>query len=329
MLRARAARLVAGGFLLLAAAFGAGCAAVQSERLLASAAAFPQPIELDDVPFFPQEDYQCGPAALATVLSYSGVAITPEQLTPQVYVPQRQGSFQVELLAAARRHERVPYLVPPQLEALAAELASGNPVLVLQNLGLAFAPTWHYAVVIGLDLARGEIVLRSGRNRRHVVSLATFEHTWRRGDYWAVVVLPPEQLPFTALELPYLDAVLALEQTGKLETAALAYASATQRWPQSLPALMGLGNARHALGDLAAAEQAFRRAVRFHPTAAAAHNNLAQTLADQGRYGEAEISARRALELAGAGPLREQLQQTLDGIVKARENGTGRDGSVR
>ena len=315
---ARAARFVAGGFFLLAAALGAGCAAVQSERLLASAAAFPQPIELDDVPFFPQEDYQCGPAALATVLGHSGVVVTPEQLTPQVYVPERQGSFQVELLAAARRHERVPYILAPQLESLAAELTSGNPVLVLQNLGLALAPTWHYAVVVGLDLARGEIVLRSGRNRRHALALATFEHTWRRGDYWAVVVLPPQQLPFTALELPYLESVLALEQTGRLETAALAYASAARRWPQSLPALMGLGNARHALGDLVEAEQAFRRAVKFHPAAAVAHNNLAQTLADQGRYDEAEASARRALELEGTGRLREQLQQTLDETVLRR-----------
>jgi tetratricopeptide (TPR) repeat protein len=319
MLPARAARFVAGGFLLLAAMCAGGCAAVQSERLLASAAALPQPVELDDVPFFPQEDYQCGPAALATVLNYSSVAVAPEQLTPQVYVPERRGSFQVELLAAARRHGRVPYILQPQLEALAAELASGNPVLVLQNLGLAFAPTWHYAVAVGLDLGRGEIVLRSGRNRRHTLPLATFEHTWRRGDYWGIVVLPPEQLPFTAIELPYLDSVLALEQTGQLATAATAYASAAQRWPRSLAALMGLGNTRHALGDLAAAERAFRRAASFHPAASAAHNNLAQTLADQGRFDEAEASARRALELEATGSLREQLQQTLDEILKARQ----------
>jgi len=49
-----------------------------------------------------------------------------------------------------------------------------------------------------------------------------------------------------------------------------------------------------------------------------AHNNLAQTLADQGRYDEAEASARRALELEGTGRLREQLQQTLDETVLRR-----------
>ena len=70
-------------------------------------AGVPQSVELAGVPFFPQDDYQCGPAALATVLAHSGVRVTPEALVPQVYLPARHGSLQVEMLAAARRHDRV------------------------------------------------------------------------------------------------------------------------------------------------------------------------------------------------------------------------------
>ena len=36
--------------------------------------------ELTQVPFFPQTLHQCGPAALATVLGWSGVHATPEAL---------------------------------------------------------------------------------------------------------------------------------------------------------------------------------------------------------------------------------------------------------
>jgi tetratricopeptide (TPR) repeat protein len=308
-----------GGFVVFCTLlFIGGCAPLQSERLMATAAAFPAPIELDDVPFFPQEEYQCGPAALATVLDWSGVSVVPEQIVPQIYVPQRRGSFQLELLAAARRHGRIPYVLQPQLESLAAEIASGNPVLVLQNLGLSFAPTWHYAVVVGLDLGNGEIVLRSGRERRHVTALSTFERTWQRADYWAVVVMPPNELPFTAQEIPYLQSVAAVETTGATDVAAQAYVAALRRWPQSLVALIGLGNTRYALGDLASAEEAFRRAVRFHPASAAAYNNLAQTLADQGRYADAETAARRAVTLGADGPLSPSLQKTLDEILKKR-----------
>ncbi len=261
------------------------------------------------MPFFAQEAYHCGPAALATVLNHSGLNVTPEELAPQVYLPERQGSLQFELLAAVRRHGRVPYVLHPRLEALATEVASGNPVLVLQNLGIAAAPFWHYAVVVGFDLARAEVVLRSGGARRHVTSLRTFEHTWRRGDYWAIVVPPPDRLPRTAEELPYLQSVLALEKLKRWQDAATAYGSALQRWPNSLGAHVGLGNSRYALGELREAEAAFRAATRDHPRAAVAFNNLAQVLADQERWDEAERAAQKAVEIGGDNA--ELFRQTL------------------
>ncbi len=293
------ARRCPGTFYLVLLMVLGGCATPQTKRLVESAPEFPQPVELTTVPFFAQEAYQCGPAALATVLNNSGLNVTPEELGPQVFLPGRQGSLQFELLAAARRHGRVPYVLRPRLETLAAEVAAGHPVLVLQNLGFTVMPFWHYAVVVGYDLARANIVLRSGRERRHVTSLQTFEHTWRRGDYWAIVVLPPDTLPQTAEELPYLQAVLALENLKRWDDAATAYATALQRWPQSLGARMGLGNSRYALNDLHGAEQAFRAATQDHPGAAVAFNNLAQVLADRQRWYEAEQAAQKAVEIGG------------------------------
>ena len=305
-------------FLVLPLVMLAGCATPQTDRLLESATAFPRPVELTAVPFFPQEAYQCGPAALATVLNGSGLNVTPEELTPQVYLPERQGSLQFELLAAARRHGRVPYVLRPQLEALTTEIASGHPVLVLQNLSLAISPQWHYAVVVGFDLARAEVVLRSGREHRHVTSLRTFEHTWRRGDYWAVVVLPPGELPQTAEELPYLQSVLALEKLKRWQDTATAYGNALTRWPKSLGAHMGLGNSRYALGDLRAAEAAFRAATRAHPDAAVAFNNLAQALADQKRWREAEQMARKAVDIGGDNA--DVFRQTLARVEARRKD---------
>jgi len=277
----------------------AGCATPQTRQLLASAATFPPSVELTKVPFFPQEEYQCGPAALATVLNHAGLSVTPIELVPQVYLPKRHGSLQFELLAATRRHGRVPYPMRPQLSELISEVAAGNPVLVLQNLGLDTFPVWHYAVVVGFDLERAEVVLRSGVEPRQLTSLQTFERTWARGNYWAVVTTPLDRLPQTAEEQPYLQAVLSLEKLHQWHVAATAYAAALIRWPQSFGAQMGLGNSRYALNNLPAAESAFRRAIHDHPQAAAAFNNLAQTLADQQRWDEAEPVAQQAVALGG------------------------------
>jgi hypothetical protein len=63
----------------------------------------PSAIELDQSPFFPQEEFHCGPAALATTLNAAGIGATPEELARQVFLPARRGSLQAEMPAAARR----------------------------------------------------------------------------------------------------------------------------------------------------------------------------------------------------------------------------------
>jgi len=317
MLGKKAARIVSGGF-FISALLTSGCATapLQSDRLLQTAPAFPHPVELHEVPFFPQEQYHCGPAALAMVLNWTDVAATPEALAPQVYLPDRKGSLQLELLAAARRHGRVPYVLRPELESVFAEVASGHPVLVLQNLGLSWYPKWHYAVVVGFDLSRSQIVLRSGLMRRHVLPLHVFERTWRRGNHWAMVVMPPSRLPHTAEPVRYLQAVAAMERLKLWREVAAAYTTAINRWPKNLAAQLGLGNTFYARGDLREAERILRQAVGDHPDSGVAFNNLAQVLAELGRFREAQNTARRAVDLGG--PWLESYRETLQQIAARR-----------
>ena len=316
--RTRTARIFPGGFFVLTFLLATGCTTLQTDRIRATADAFPRPVELTTVAFFPQEEYHCGPAALATTLNWAGVPVTPAELVSQVYLPGRQGSLQLELVGAARRHGRIPYVLRPELESVFAEVAAGNPVLILQNLSFWWYPKWHYAVVVGFDLKHDRMVLRSGREQRHVVPIEVFERTWRRGDYWAMVVMPPDRLPFTAEEIPYVQAVAPLERLSRWQETSAAYETALARWPKSLAARMGLGNSRHAQGDVRGAEAAFRQATQEHPDAAAAFNNLAQALADQNRFDQARAAARRAVELGG--PQSETFRETLQQIETRLEN---------
>ena len=87
----------------------------------------------------------------------------------------------------------------------------GFPVLVLQNLGTDLIPFWHYAAVVGYDLEREEVVLRSGERDRLVRPFSNFERTWQRADHWAVVVTKPQELPTFINEQAFMRAVLLLE----------------------------------------------------------------------------------------------------------------------
>lgn len=309
--------VAAGAALLLLALLLGGCAPTpQLTRLEQHPLDLPPRVELTKVAFFPQQQYQCGPAALATLLNRAGDAVTPEQLAPEVYLPARKGSLQLDLVGAARRHGFVAYLLRPRLDDLLTEVAAGHPVLVLQNLALRWVPRWHYAVVVGYDLPRRRIVLRSGAERRHDISLSRFEHTWRRADYWALLVLKPGVLPRTAEPLRYVQAVVGLEQVHRWRAARTAYAAAWRRWPGNLAAGVGLGNSQYALGDLSAAARTLRTLTKRHPESAVAYNNLATVLADQGRWAEAERAARRAVAIGGADA--ERCRQTLRDIRQRR-----------
>lgn len=307
-------RTLAAAGVLLGLLLLAGCATPQVQSLLAQPPqGLPSRVELAAVPFFPQEEYQCGPAALATVLRHAGVAIAPEMLVQQVYLPAREGSLQAEMLAAARSHGQLAYRLAPRLQDMLAEVAAGNPVIVLQNLSLAFAPVWHYAVVIGYDLGREEIILRSGTTRRLGMTLTTFEHTWARGRHWAMIALPPHRLPETAAEAEYVAASAALERVSPL-SARHAYAAALERWPMNLVARLGLGNVAYSQGDLALSEASYRRATVDHPGSGDAWNNLAQVLFELDRKDEALMAARKAVALGG--PRIASYRMTLDSIVR-------------
>lgn len=258
----------------------------------------PRRAERTEVPFFPQTPYHCGPAALATALAHGGLAADPQALGEAVFLPAREGSLQLEMIAGARRQGAVATRLPGELMALLREVAAGHAVVVLQNLGLDFAPRWHYAVLVGYDLDAGELVLRSGTTERERLSLRTFEHTWARGGHWAIAVLPPGRWPVSATEALALEAAMGFERAAPPAQAALAYRSLLVRWPDNLVAGIGLGNALQAAADLPRAAQAFSAAAERHDSAVA-WNNLARLHLARGESRQALAAAEKAAARAG------------------------------
>ena len=206
----------------------------------------------------------------------------PAILREQIYVPGRRGSLQLELLAASRTVGRLPVRIPASVTALVALLDSGRPVLVLQNLGIALIPVWHYAVVVGYLPASDQFVLRSGSESRRLVSRTRFDRSWRRADRWGIALFEPSEPAVGVTMLAYLDEAAAFESLGKPEIALQAYQSAIEQWPlQALP-WVGLGNTLQVRGRPEAAVDAFTQALDLAPDNLVARNNLADVLAALG-----------------------------------------------
>jgi hypothetical protein len=303
----------------LALFVGVGCAGRSDVWLVDPG----QGVELTATPFFAQEKYQCGPAALAMVLGASGIDVHPDDLVPAVYLPGRRGSLQVEIAAAARQWGRIPYPVPTDLAGLTAEIRAGRPVLVLQNLGLDLWPVYHYAVVIGVH-PPDRLILRSDTRNRVVMSAARFNRTWRRAGSWGMIVLSPGRIPENADPVIYVTAVAAFESAGHTAPAAAAYRAALDAWPDNPSVQFALANNFLRQNNPAAATVLYRNVLAADPDHAAAANNLAEALARQGDLEQALAVIQAAVITAEQtrSPLLEVVQETRQEIEQALQGKT-------
>lgn len=240
-------------------------------------------VELTETPFYPQLEHHCGPAALITVLEASGARPSYDEVVDRIFVPGLEGSLQVELMAATRSFGRIPFRLPGRLKPVLAEVEAGRPVLILQNLRVPSMPAWHYAVVVGYDRERSEILMRSGNERLQLTPSRRWMRQWDWASRWAVVVLEPGLLPVD----PHLPAVLRalsdFDDFAAAEPRLRAWRSLTERWPSEPLAWLGTGNALYALGALEAALADWARALEIDPRSWPARLNQAQTLAELDR----------------------------------------------
>lgn len=230
-------------------------------------------VQLANVPAFAQQELQCGPAALASVLSASGVPVAPETLTADLFIPARKGSLQVELAAQARQRGRVPLLLAPSEQALVAALRKGQPVLVLLNLGVRSSPIWHYAVLTGYDPEQG-YTLNNGESKPQTVSRRMFLRQWQWAQHWGLTLHKPDEPPRYADPAQWIAAVAPLQRSHP-PLAEQAYRAAVLRWPDAALAWAALGEARFAAGDWSESVTSLRKAAALASSDAAIANNLA------------------------------------------------------
>jgi len=275
-------------FLIATVAFflmGCASATPQADALLANEFYSPSSKIIANVPFIKQQAGHCGPATLAMVLKWAGQDVSADGLASQVFTPGLKGSLQTDMISASRR--RGMMAVPIEgLTALLAEVKAGHPVIVFENLSVSWWPQWHYAVIFGYDLPNHKVIMHSGPEAFKQWDIQTFERSWMLGNYWGLVVLPPDQLSATASELVHGTAASALESIGQTASAEQAYRRILQHWPKSLVAHVGLANIAFTRKNYREAVDLLRQASSDHPESKTVWHNLAIAEAERGRLKE-------------------------------------------
>ncbi len=288
---------------------GLGCAT----RPPRSRAPSPDASVLEHVPVREFEDDNCGPGSLSIVLNALGDRVSQAELVAMVPRARGGGVLSVDLLLAARQRGFSASLVRGNEAMVRQEIAEGRPVILL--LRLLDAPgrgkdIYHYVVVDGVDPRRDLLRFQFGDGKARWTTLEPLEGAWKGAGYALLTVRSlgnGEDLH---------DAV-ELERAGRLDEAAEGYRRILEKHPDSVRAMVNLGNVWSQQGRASEAERAYRRALDLAPDDIDAQNNLAWLLLDSGAdLDEAEALARRAA--VRPGPDRPLALDTLARILSAR-----------
>ena len=108
-------------------------------------------LEIEGVPFIRQDSQFCGPASLASVMTYHGMPTDQNTVGKAVYSEKLQGALITDLERYARQKGFETKSGRGTVEELKTDLDRGRPVIVLVDLGFWVVSKPHYLVVIGFD----------------------------------------------------------------------------------------------------------------------------------------------------------------------------------
>ncbi len=282
------------GLLLLLA----GCQTPpQTQQLLATPPHIAKQHLIAKVPFYPQQQYFCGPTTLSEVAAFYGLNRSPESIAPATFIPNLAGTLQIEMTAATRQLGLLAYAERSSMQQLLRLVAENIPVIVLQNNSIGWLPQWHYAVVIGYDLGSGEVILHSGITQAHRLNFATFERTWQRGNYWLLAMLPPDKSSTQLEPFVYTKASQDLLNTQQSASGLTALKTATKQWPDYWLPYFLLGNYYYNTQPQTAAHW-FAQGQPYAKQQVPFLNNHAMLQSQLGCHAKANTLIQAALQLA-------------------------------
>jgi ABC-type bacteriocin/lantibiotic exporter with double-glycine peptidase domain len=141
---------------------------------------------IGNVPFFPQEAFQCGPASLAGVLNYWGVNVSPEEIAMEIYSPSAGGTLNLDMIFYTEKKGMKAILYKGSIDDIKNKIDTGFPVIVLVDLGLWIYQQNHFMVVVGYN--ENGIVANSGKDRLKPIAKKNFIKTWERTNFWTLLI---------------------------------------------------------------------------------------------------------------------------------------------
>jgi len=165
-----------------------GCGATSFETI--SSGLESQGHYIEGIPFVKQTEYDCGPAALASVLSFRGKTADLERITASVYLPQLRGTLPMDLERYAKDQGFTTASSAGTAAALKTAVKNNIPVICLLDLGFWLYRQPHFVTVIGFDDRNDLFIMHDGATPNRTMAYEDFEKKWSRAGNWMIVITP-------------------------------------------------------------------------------------------------------------------------------------------
>lgn len=152
----------------------------------------PDAYMIDGIAPFEQERLMCGPAALASVLTYHGIKTSPSDVASTMDVEGLGGTLAIDLMLYAKSKGLVARYYRGSIDELKASIRAGLPPIIFVDYGLAMVRMGHFMVVKGYDDGRGGVVVLSGRLEPEFITYKRLDRIWKRTGYATLLIEPAD-----------------------------------------------------------------------------------------------------------------------------------------
>jgi tetratricopeptide (TPR) repeat protein len=276
-------------FLSSCSFFLAGCATSFTHRV-SPPPAFEthESLYLEKVPPIAQKAYQCGPAALESVIRYWGGSADADSIGKAIYGPRTRGVFNFSLAQYAKTlgfwteiHEEWG------AEDLRQWLRKGVPPIVMLDTGTLWVRTYHFVVLKGFDDRMKIFYANTGVLETQAIDYGEFERRWKKASHWSLIVSPPEKVDWELDEAKSIELALIFEKNGNLNQAKQWLESALIKNPESLAGKFNLANIYSRSNRPEQAKILYQELLNKNPDRPEISNNLAWIYYEEGRYEDA------------------------------------------
>ncbi|MBI5588547.1 MAG: C39 family peptidase [Deltaproteobacteria bacterium] len=162
----------------------------RSALLKDSSAAMAAGSYIKGVPFFPQNEYMCGPAALASVVGYWGEKAGMRDVEKEVYEEKLKGTLPLDLFIYAKEKGFDAVYYKGSMADLREKIRGGTPLILFLNLGYEIYPVGHYIVAIGYDDKSKAVIAHSGMTEEDVFTYDELLKSWGKTGFSTLLVRP-------------------------------------------------------------------------------------------------------------------------------------------